>query len=417
MIRHALEHLELDEILDAVVGAQCQSVADVEEVVTGDADVHRAGVLRPAGVREHPFVVRVHLDLGRVRRLRPAGQRGLDALHREVRALDDAELDRRAPAVRTRARPGGQRPLRAGGVRKVRLQHDTRAERQEFGLVEDLLEGGHRRRQIAILLHVEVDELRRSATRMVAEEMAERLAIERAQAVLHQLDRVTERNQVDLAQNRGDLDRDVFDVIAGEERQVRREATRCLTLAEDRLAELVQVQPDTGAAALLEIAPEVGFLARNDHGATLVAKPRDDRRHHDAREVVRHHAAHGERRPLPPLHVVGDAVAGEKPAQLVGDARRTVAPKGLIDERERQRPAGRVFHEARDLLCVRALGRRLSGVGRAQQRLGDGNRGRDEILVVPPLRRRVRFHGGFMLRPRPVWTSDTIEHRCGESPR
>ena len=84
--------------------------------------------------------------------------------------------------------------------------------------------------------------------------MGERLAVERAEAVLDALDGVAERDEVDLAEDRGDLDRDVLDVVASQEREVRLEAAAGLALAEDGLAELVQVQPDAGAAALREVA-------------------------------------------------------------------------------------------------------------------------------------------------------------------
>jgi len=49
-----------------------QAVGDVEEVVAADAEEHRPGMLPPASVLDHPLVVGVDLELGRVQRLRPA---------------------------------------------------------------------------------------------------------------------------------------------------------------------------------------------------------------------------------------------------------------------------------------------------------------------------------------------------------
>ena len=116
VIGHALEHLELHPGLDVVGLAQHEAVGDVEEIVAGDPEVDGVGVLWPAAVLEHALVVRVHLDLGLVGRLGPAVHGGLDALHREVRALDDAQLDRRATPRATR-----ERPLREGALNAVRV--------------------------------------------------------------------------------------------------------------------------------------------------------------------------------------------------------------------------------------------------------------------------------------------------------
>ncbi len=84
--------------------------------------------------------------------------------------------------------------------------------------------------------------------------MARGLAVERAQPVLDALDRVPERHEVDLAAHRGDLDRDVLDVLAGQQREVGVEPARRLALAQDRLAELIEVEPDARGAALRQVA-------------------------------------------------------------------------------------------------------------------------------------------------------------------
>ena len=54
---------------------------------------------------------RVHLGLALVGRLGPAVHRGLDALHGQVRALHDAQLDRGTPAGPPRERPLGEATL------------------------------------------------------------------------------------------------------------------------------------------------------------------------------------------------------------------------------------------------------------------------------------------------------------------
>ena len=65
---------------------------------------------------------------------------------------------------------------------------------------------------------------------------------------------MTERHQVDLAENRGHLDRDVLDVVPGQERQIGVQPAGRFPLAQDGLPEEIQVEPDTGSTAL---GPEV----------------------------------------------------------------------------------------------------------------------------------------------------------------
>ena len=161
--------------------AQRQAVGDVEEVVAGDAEVHGLRMLGLAAELDHALVVGVHLGLRLVRRLRPAVPGRVDALHRQVRALDDAQLDRRTAAAPARERPRGELPLHAMGVGQVGLEDDARAERQELRLVQHLLERRHREVEVAVLLHVEVDEFRRDAAVGMAVAVARGLAVERAE--------------------------------------------------------------------------------------------------------------------------------------------------------------------------------------------------------------------------------------------
>ena len=146
----------------------------------------------------------------------------------------------RAPA---RDGPGGEGPLHAVRVGQVGLEHDPGAERQELRLVQHLAERGHRQVEVAVLLHVEVDELRRDPPVGVAVPMPGGRAVERAQPLGDARHRGAKGDQIDLAEDGRDLHRDVLDVVAGEQREVGLQAARRLRLAEDRLAELVEVQP------------------------------------------------------------------------------------------------------------------------------------------------------------------------------
>ncbi len=369
VIGHALEHLELHPALDAGLRAEQQAVGHVEEVVAGDAEVHRGRVLGAAAVLDHPLEVRVDLALDRVGRLGPAVQIGLDPLHREVGALDDAQLDRRAPALAPREGPGHERPLRAVRLRQIGLQHDAGRQGVELVLVEHLAERGDGEVEVAVLLHVEVHELGRHPPVRVAIVMPLRLAVEGAQPVLHHLHGVAERGEVDLARHRGDLHRDVLDVVAGQQREIRLEPPRRLGLAQDGLAELVQVETDARGAALGEVAAQVRVLAGQDQRLGLVPQAGHDRRDHEARQVLAHQGAQREPDALPPLHEARRAVALEQVVQLIRDALRPAAAEGLVGERDRELLATRVLHQAGEPLGPRALVVRLTGARLAQQRL------------------------------------------------
>ena len=206
------------------------------------------------------------------------------------------------------------------------------------------------------------------ATVGVAVAMAGGRAVERAQPLGHARHRGAEGDEVDLAEDRRDLHRDVLDVVAGEQRQVRLQPARRLRLAEDRLAELVEVQPHARAAPLLEVAAQVFLLAGQDHVLRLLAQPAHDGRHDQARQVVRHGAAQEERDPLPPVHVLRHAVALEQVGELVGDALRAVAAEGLIGQGDRQLLAVRIVHHAGELAGLGALVRRLLRARLAQER-------------------------------------------------
>ena len=244
VVGHALEHLELHPGRDVPLLAERQPVGHVEEVVAGDPEVHRPRMLGPAAVLDHPLEAGVHVGLARERSLGPAVQVGLDPLHRQVRALDHAQLDWRPAARGPRQRPVHERALHAVRLRQVGLQHDARGQEAELRLVQHLAEGGDGEVEVAVFLHVQVDELRGDAAVRVPVAVPPGLAVQLAQPRLHDLDAWPERREIELARDRGDLDRDVLDVLAGQERQVRLEPARRLLLAQDGLTQLVQVEPD-----------------------------------------------------------------------------------------------------------------------------------------------------------------------------
>ena len=112
--RHAEQHLELDAALDPAPTRGEQGEREVEQVVTGDADPHRRDVGGVERGDDHALVVGVGRALARPGGERPAVHRRVDALHGEVRALDDAHLDAGAARGHASLRPRG----RGGGTRR-----------------------------------------------------------------------------------------------------------------------------------------------------------------------------------------------------------------------------------------------------------------------------------------------------------
>ena len=85
--------------------------------------------------------------------------RGVDALHRQIRALDEADLHRRAAVGNTLGRPLLNIDHRVQRVWQVGLQHDAGSQILELRAIEDRFEDRDREVEIVVLLHIEVDEL------------------------------------------------------------------------------------------------------------------------------------------------------------------------------------------------------------------------------------------------------------------
>ena len=157
---HAGEHFEGDLVGGSEVVAEEEGVGDVEEVVGGDAEVDGGGVTGAAGELQHAFEVGVGVELGGVGGERPAVEGGVDFFHGEVGAFDEADLDGGAAVGDAAACPGGEFLLQASGVWEVGLEDDTGVEVFEFWFCEGAGEGVEGEVEVAVFLHVEVDEFR-----------------------------------------------------------------------------------------------------------------------------------------------------------------------------------------------------------------------------------------------------------------
>ncbi len=245
---------------------------DVEQVVAADADDELAGRRGVQAAGEQRLVAGVDVALGGVRRRLPAAELGVDVLHRQVGALDEAHLDVPTAALVAGRGPGHDAVEHGVGVRQVGLQHDARREALEARLVEHPAERLDGQVEIAVLLHVEVDEDRRVAL--------EGDAVHRPQALGDAFDLVVERQHVEVGTQRGGLDRDVRDVGSAHPGAQRVQTALRLVVADDRLAEQVDVDAEPSGAAGLDVPGERGVTGGDDDAARLGADATaDDGRH------------------------------------------------------------------------------------------------------------------------------------------
>ena len=273
---HALEHLDVDLVLDVPRDAEFVGEGDVVEVVRRDADADVVGVLGAEDPVEEAHVVRVDLGLREVGGLGPVVEFGVDALHREVRALDDAHLDRRPAAGDPVAGEGGEVGEGVEGVGEVRLEDDAGLEAAELLLVEEFGEEAEGEFEVLVLLHVHVDERVGVA--------AEGLPVEGAQPVLEAFRRPVEVPVVELGHDGGGLHRHVVDAWVAEEVGDVVEPFLRLGLAEDGLAEHVEVEAEAPVAGVVEHPVEGGGLGVEDEVSDDGAEVAPGDGHDDVRE-------------------------------------------------------------------------------------------------------------------------------------
>ena len=204
---HAGEHLELDVVLDAACGAQLEGEGDVEEVLAGHAQADVAGALGRHRPGEHALVVGVSGLLGGPGGQFPAVDLGVDLLHGQVGALDDADLDARAARGDTLGGPLLEALHGAQGVGQVGLQDDAGLVAAHVLLVEDRGEDRDGQVEVLVVLHVQVDE----------GSVVSGQAVEGQEGLDAVGDDLLEAPGVVGAGDGGDLDRDVVDVLTGDQ--------------------------------------------------------------------------------------------------------------------------------------------------------------------------------------------------------
>ncbi len=346
-----------------LAGVALQRPRHVEQVVAGDADANGAGPLRPQGRVEQALVAGIRLRLGGVRRRHPAVLLGIDQLHRQVGPLDDAHLDRRPTRRHPPRRPRAQ-PFQHGvGVRQVGLHDDPGHGALERRLVEHAAEGHLGEVDVGVLLHVEVDEHRRFSGARSGEHPA--------QLDHDPLDAVLERDDVELGAQRRDLDRDVVDVGSFDERDHPLHPLRGLVVAEDRLAEQVDVQVDAVAAPRRDVPAERRVLRRDDQPTRLG----DDAPAHQRHDQVRDRVA-----PVPaPARSIARSIASERsrdrlpghePAEPSCRGGIVVDPQHLVGQPLDELTRRRVVDDPPEATLPPAFGGRRPGERGAQQACG-----------------------------------------------
>ena len=294
--RHALQHLRVDLVLDAAGAGQLHGGGHGEQVVAGDADAQVPGMLGAQDAVEEPQVVGVGLGLGGVGGALPAVQVGRDGFHRQVRALDQADLQRGA-AVGDALGGEVEQPVQRGdGVRQVRLQHDAGLDVPELLLAEDALEDLERQLQVVVLLHVEVDERRAGAAGLRAARLLRRNPVQRPQRFHEPVDAAVEVPRVQLGDDARRLHRDVVDVRVAQQIHRVLQAAVGLPLAEHRLAQEVEVQLTAAGAGVGKQVPQRGTLGVEDEVPHQLAHAAPRHRHDDAGQPLRQRPAQAHRR-------------------------------------------------------------------------------------------------------------------------
>ena len=323
----------------------------------GDAEAHSTRVRPFHRVVQHELVGSIDIGLGVIRCLRPIALLGLDLFHREVRALDQSDLDTgstlRMPVIGPFAE-SFQRLVRVGDIG---LQHDPGAQVSEFRLIENANERLDRQVQIAVFLHVEIDE----------GIMGGSDAIQRRESIGDAIQGVVPGEHVEVRAECRDLDRHVVDIRAAQSRGDHLEAVVSLVIAEDRLAEHVDVEIESIRGSSCYIATEGRVLRWQDDAFGFAPDAPVDGPFGQSGCVGRDEAEHAQPHAIDEAEGSGHAgahqvVQAPRGALAVADAQH------LIGEVEQQISSGVVADETTESPGAAAFGAGGLRLGASQQR-------------------------------------------------
>ena len=308
---------------------------------------------------EHALEIGVRLPFGPERGLGPAMQRRVHPLHLHVGALDEPYGDRRAPRLHPRPRPCSDLPLHGEGVGQIGLQGDAGARvlksRPVEGAHEDLGGDPH----VPVLLHVQVDELRHLRAVRPAKAQPRRLAIEWLQAVAQTLDRVLPGQGPDLGVDGRDLDREALDLRAPKHLLVGLQTFGDRPLAQQRLAQEVEVHPQPRLVARLEVGQQVLLLRGQDDVGGLLAQLLPHHRHRDPGEIASKGPEALEQGLVEGREEARDPLNVEDVDQLLCRPRGASRAQGLVGDLDQGRLVVGTAHDALELVLLAALLGRL----------------------------------------------------------
>ncbi|MDQ1054219.1 hypothetical protein QE394_002147 [Arthrobacter sp. SORGH_AS 212] len=371
-LRHAQQHLELDTLLcgirnSALLGQQ-PGEGNIEQVVAGHADPDVLDPLRVQRVVDDALVAGVGILLRTPGGQGPVVQRGFHLFHGQVGALDHADLDAGA-AVGAALRGPVLQPDHGGQcVREVSLEHDAGLEVLELRLVQDPGEDRDGHVQVLVFLHVQVNELGFAARAAAGGGEGSRTLEERGELLDDVFHGFVERPGGMRSHRGGDLDGDVVDVGTRQQRVRSVEPAGGLVLAEDCLAEEVDVELDAVLFDLRDGRAQLGIGGVNDqvahHFAEHPAGCGDDylrqRRGHGPAE--RHGAAHvpgQERRHL-----------GRQRSQVAGGDVQVLGADHAVHEAHSEVQAVGVLQDSGQLFGG-GIHRNLRGLGKPAPDQGD----------------------------------------------
>jgi hypothetical protein len=264
------------------------------------------------------------------------------------------------PSARRCGRPflqpdhGGQR------VREVGLEHDAGFQVLELGLVQDPGEDRDGHVQVLVLLHVQVDELRRGEGSGAGEQRRELL-----DDVLHGL---VEGPGGVRGHRGGHFDGDVVHVRAGQECVGTLEPAGGLVLAEYGLAEQVHVELDAVLADLGDGRAQLGVGCVNDEVAHHLAEDLAGHGNDNLRQDRGHEAAHLDSAAHVPGQEGGN-LRGQG-GEVAGGHVQVLRTDHAVDEAHGEVQPVRVLEDAGELLggCVHG---NLAGFGQPAADEGD----------------------------------------------
>ena len=353
-VGHSFEHLKLDSLTNPASFTHQHRMGHIKQIVAGDAQAHDRCVLRSGTKLQHPFEIGIDRRFVVIGRLRPTTCGRLNLFHGEISALDQSNLDSGTGTGMPLPSPFGQFPLHGIRVGKISLQHDAGFILLKFGLVEHFTEHVHGQVQIAILFHVEIDELRFATTVLLCG------PIDLPQSLLNRLERLTITRHADLADDRAEFDRHIGHFRVAQLVEVKLPASIGLVVAENGFAQLIEVDANALSRSLAEVVGKLRRFGRDDYIRRLLADLLIDLGHYETRRNAREQVACPELGTIPALEKFGVAEAIDQSLKPLGRAVRLFDFQNLIRHDDRELFARFVLHHPGHLGRVCPLGRCLA---------------------------------------------------------